>query len=136
MTDRDKEIKALYKKAKKFLDSAALLLEKQDYDSSISRIYYGMYYMAKSLLLTKNIKAKTHAGIIQKFGEIFIKTEIFPKTVGKDLSKAFEKRLIGDYEVFKKLEQEEVEKFLIVGKRFVKKLKRYLEQEEGFQFDG
>lgn len=87
--------------------------------------------MAKAVLLTKNIRTKTHSGTINRFGECFIKTNIFPKKIGRDLSNAFEKRLIGDYAIFKKVKINEVKKFLKTGKKFVNTLKNYL-KEEGF----
>lgn len=88
----EEEIKALSQKAQIYLRSAQILLDNDDIDSCISRTYYAMYFMARALLLTKNIKARTHAGTINQFSKTFIKTNIFKKEIGKNLSIAFEKR--------------------------------------------
>lgn len=130
MNEKKEEIKAYIVKAKKFLNSAEILLKEGDYDSSISRIYYAMYYMTKSVLLTKSIEAKTHTGVINKFGEFFIKTKVFSKEIGKSLSNAFEKRLIGDYEIFKEIEKAEVKLFLEKGRKFVRIITEYLKNKK------
>ncbi len=58
-----------------------------DYDSTVSRVYYAMFFIVESLLLTKNIKVKTHSGLISKFGENFIKNKVFSKVFSKELGK-------------------------------------------------
>lgn len=93
-----KEVNSLIERAKRYLKSAEILLEEGDYESSVSRTYYAMFYSAQALLLTKNLSFSSHKGVISAFGEYFIKTDIFPKEMGKELNKAFEKRQIGDYE--------------------------------------
>ena len=85
-------IKPLIEKAKKFMKSAKLLLDVDDFDSSASRIYYAMHYMVEALLLTKNLRIKSHRGLISIFGKEFIKTKILPKEVGRQLKDAFDKR--------------------------------------------
>ena len=86
-----KEIKSLVEKAKKYLRSAEI-------ESSVSRTYYAMFYCAQAMLLTKNLSFSSHRGVISAFGEHFIKTGIFPKEMGRELNRAFEKRQLGDYE--------------------------------------
>jgi len=39
-----KEIKSLIERAEKYLRSAEILLEEGDYESSVSRTYYAMFY--------------------------------------------------------------------------------------------
>ncbi|HEY4717309.1 MAG TPA: HEPN domain-containing protein [bacterium] len=46
--------------AKKYLKSAELLLKEEDYESSISRAYYAMFYSAQAMLLTKNLSFSSH----------------------------------------------------------------------------
>ncbi len=119
-------IKPLIEKAKKFMKSAELLLDVNDFDSSASRIYYAMHYMAEALLLTKNLRIKSHRGLISLFGKEFIKTNILPKEIGRQLKDAFDKRQIGDYEISVKIDKEEVEELLKTGQKFIEKLKEYL----------
>ncbi len=87
-----KEIKCLIERAEKYLRSAELLLKEGDYESSVSRTYYAMFYSAQAALLTKNLSFSSHKGVISAFGEHFIKTGVFPREMGKELNRAFEKR--------------------------------------------
>ena len=101
-----------------------------DYDSTVSRVYYAMFFVVESLLLTKNIKVKTHSGLISKFGENFIKTEIFSKELGKSFRKAFDKRLVGDYDYSESIAKDEAEEVLKSGKEFIKSIKDYLKKKD------
>ena len=86
------EVNSLIERAKRYLKSAEMLLEDGDYESSVSRTYYAMFFSAQSMLLTKNISFSSHKGVISAFGEHFVKTEIFPKEMGRELNMAFAKR--------------------------------------------
>jgi uncharacterized protein (UPF0332 family) len=93
------EIRDLIEKAGKFLITAQQALNTGDYDSCASRCYYEMFFVAEAVLLTKNLTASSHKGVISLFGEHFVKTEIFERNLGKALSNAYDKRLVGDYGV-------------------------------------
>lgn len=117
-----KEIESLIQRATRYLKSAEILLEEGDYESSVSRTYYAMFYSAQAMLLTKNLSFSSHKGVISAFGEHFVKTDIFPKEMGKELNRAFEKRQIGDYEYTFVISEEEAEEILANGKKFVEKI--------------
>ena len=121
-----KEITSLIRRAKRYLKSAKILLEEGDYESSVSRTYYAMFYSVQALLLTRNLSFSSHKGVISAFGEHFIKTGIFPKEMSKGLNKAFEKRQIGDYEYTFVISREEAEEILENGEKFVKKIAQHL----------
>ena len=122
----EENIKKLYDKAQKYLKTENLLIEHEDFDSVISRTYYAMYYMVKSILLTKDIDTKTHRWLISAFGEHFVKTNIFSKEMSKHLRNAFDKRLIGDYDFTESINKIEAEKFYNTGKKFINDIKEYL----------
>jgi len=67
-----KEIETLLKRAEKNIKSAALLLREKDFESSISRGYYAMFYATEALLLTKNLKFSSHKSVITLLGKHFI----------------------------------------------------------------
>ncbi len=123
-----KEIKDFIEKAEKFLTTAKHALEIGDYDSCVSRCYYAMFFVAEAALLTKNLSASTHKGVISLFGEHFVKTEIFDREIGKALNDAYDKRLVGDYGVGFVVTKEEAKDLLETASNFVQKLKNYLEK--------
>ena len=122
------EIRDFIDKAEKFLCTAEQALGIEDYDSCASRCYYAMFFMAEAALLTKNLSASSHKGVISLFGEHFVKTKIFERDLGKALNDAYDKRLVGDYGVGFTVTEEEAEDLLETAKNFFKKLKNYLKK--------
>jgi len=122
------EIVSLIKRAKKYLKSSATLLKDGDYESSVSRAYYAMFYSAEAVLLTKNLSFSSHASVISSFGEHFVKTGIFPREMGRELNRAFEKRQVSDYEYTFVISKEEAAELLKTGKSFVTKAAQYLKE--------
>jgi uncharacterized protein (UPF0332 family) len=64
--------------------------------------------------------------VISAFGEHFVKTSIFPREMGRELNKAFEKRQIGDYEYTFVISEDEAREILTSGRRFVERVVQYL----------
>jgi len=121
-----KETESLIQRAGKYLKSAEILIQAGDYESSVSRTYYAMFYSAQAMLLTKNLSFSSHKGAISAFSEHFVKTGIFPREMARELNRAFEKRQISDYEYTFVISKEEAEEMLAKGKRFVEKIVQYL----------
>jgi len=122
------EVKSLLERSRRYLKSAELLLEEGDYESSVSRTYYAMFYSVEALLLTRGLSFSSHRGVISAFGEYFIKTGLFPKEMGRELNRAFEKRQLGDYGYTFVISKEEAKEILNSGKRFVNRIAEYIEQ--------
>ncbi len=87
---------------------------------------YAMFYVAEAALLTKNLSFSSHKGVISSFGEHFVKTGVFPKEMGKELNRAFEKRQVGDYEYTFVITKKEAEQLLRSGKEFVNTVANWL----------
>jgi uncharacterized protein (UPF0332 family) len=122
-----KETSALIKKAKRYLRSAEILLKDGDFESCASRTYYAMFYAAEASLLTKNLSFSSHKAVISRFGEHFVKTGIFPRDMGRELNRAFDKRQIGDYEYTFVISQGEAEQMLERGKEFIDAIANWLD---------
>jgi len=119
------EIKSLVEKANKSIETAEIALKRGDFDSSVSRTYYAMFYVVEALLLSKNIKTKTHKGLISSFSLLFIKKGLFSQDMGRKLNKALDKRLMGDYE-FVSVNEKETEDLLKMGKDFIHQIIQFL----------
>ena len=78
-----REIESLIEKSRKYLNSAELLNKSGDFDSSVSRSYYAMFFTAEAVLLTKSLEFSSHRGVISAFGRNFVKEGIFPTEMGK-----------------------------------------------------
>ncbi len=89
-----------------------------------------MFYAAESVLLTKDLAYSSHKGIIFAFGKHFIKNNIFPRTKGRELNKAFGKRQLGDYEYTFVISEEEALELLKIGNNFVDNIIQYLNEKD------
>jgi len=123
------KLEALLQRAYDSLGSTKLLLDNGYYDPSISGSYYAMFYATEAILLTKNLKFSSHKSVISLFGEHFVRSGIFPSELGRDLSKAFDERLTGDYS-FKSITTKRVaEEAVNRAEDFVKNIEEYLVKE-------
>ncbi|MBI3753481.1 MAG: HEPN domain-containing protein [Deltaproteobacteria bacterium] len=126
-----REIKNLLARFQRYIKSAKLLIEDKDYESAVSRAYYAMFYAAEALLLTKEMSFSSHKAVLSAFGEQFVKTGIFTKDFSKTLTRAFEKRQIGDYEFTFTVTEEEANELLIEAEHFIVSVSQYL-TKQGF----
>lgn len=55
--------------AEERLKAARLLLEKQMYADSASRVYYAVFQAARAALATKGLDSRKHSGIIGLFNQ-------------------------------------------------------------------
>ncbi len=124
------ESSALIVKAQRYLKSAKLLPEDGDYESSVSRSYYAMFYCAEAALLTKGLTFSSHKGVISVFGELFVKAGVFPREFGRELNKAFEKRQLGDYESKSTVSEEDAQETLTRAHEFCGEIGRRLKESQ------
>ena len=123
-----KEIADLIEKTEKFLITAEQALKVGDYDSCVSRCYYAMFFMAEAALLTKDLSASSHKGVITLFGQYFVKTKILDKSLGRALNDAYDLRLVGDYGVGFTVSESQANDLLETARNFVDVLKHFLRE--------
>ncbi len=123
------QIESLVGKSDRYLHSAALLREAEDFDSAASRLYYAMFYCAEALLLTKELSFSKHRGVIAGFGQHFVKTGDLPVEMHQWIREAFDKRQLGDYTSPSSLEEEDALDLQEKAERFVQQAKEFLGQE-------
>lgn len=99
---------------------------KRSYRGVVDSAYNAAELAAKGCLALKYQRLpKTHKGIILKFSESFVKTNIIEREVGKKLSRGLRYRNLARYERQIKITQEhadEVIKLVEILQRFLKKL--------------
>lgn len=120
------EIQALLRKAERSLKASRVLIDSEDYDFSISRIYYVMFYCAEALLLTKDLKFSKHSAVIAAFGRDFVKTGLLSQELHSYLIKGFRERQIGDYETLNLPSIEDAEEMVEDAEAFLEATRAYL----------
>lgn len=97
-----KSPEALMAKALQAAASAQALLSLGDADGASNRAYYAMFDAAQAALLasgkgSQETVGKTHRGLIQAFSAHLVKDGTVSKTLGRQLKRAEEVRLVADY---------------------------------------
>jgi uncharacterized protein (UPF0332 family) len=92
----EREVRELIAKAERSLHAAGRLLDAGDHDFAVSRAYYAMFYAARALLLTRNIRRAKQSGVLAAFNSEFIRSGELPADLFGLLRDGFEDRAEGD----------------------------------------
>lgn len=84
--------------AKEDLKAAKMLFEGELYKPANNRAYYSIFHSIRSVLSIEPIDFKKHKDVIAYFNKNYVNTEIFPKTIGRKISKANQIREDSDYD--------------------------------------
>ena len=126
-----KEIELLISQTKDEFEACELLFQGRKYRQCVSRCYYSMFHSAQAVLFTKNIDPShfQHKTIISKFGELFVKTGVFPKEMSKDFKEAKEKREQGYYNYNVLMSNEFAAEVMEKWKKFNQTIENYIQKE-------
>lgn len=113
-------------RADRYLASAELLHAHGDPESAVSRAYYAMFFAAEAALLTRQLAFSSHKGVIAAFGEHFVKTGAFPASMGRDLARAHDKRLVGDYDAKPGITPESAAELVDAARAFVTRIRAHM----------
>lgn len=114
--------------AKHKIGAAEHLLKGNYYKDSISRAYYSMFHAAKAALTLRDIKPRTHSGVLSQFGLHFIKEGFVDEMHSKAFSVALEDRGEADYDVFADFTREEAETVLEDAKSFLASVENVIDK--------
>lgn len=56
------------------------------YDDAVSRVFYAAFHAASAVLLSEELVAETHGGLVNLFGLHFVNSGKFDKKLGKYLA--------------------------------------------------
>lgn len=99
--------KARLAHSKECLFEAESLLNNEMYKGAANRAYYAAFHALRSVLILDDFDSKKHSGIIAKFRELYLKTDIFSKTISELISSLFRIRTASDYDDFYLVSKEE-----------------------------
>lgn len=94
------EQRALFRKARRALQTASVNLEDDDPEAATNRAYYAAFYAATAALLEVGETPRTHGGTLNRFYFHYVTTERVAKHIGITLDYAFKARQRADYEAF------------------------------------
>ncbi len=116
-------------KAQKFLRSAAVLLELEDYDSAASRAYFAMFYSAHAALLQRRVDVNRQRGIRTAFVETFVASGQLPEHAGEILDQAQRLQEMADYTHQFSVSARDAERLLQEAEAFVNTMEMLVPRE-------
>ena len=87
-------------KAGEMLETARRDLTAGDYASANNRAYYCVFHAMRAVLALDGEDYKKHSAVISRFSQLYLKTELLPKSLSKIISNASLIRTRSDYEDF------------------------------------
>lgn len=122
------KIEALLNKAQKYLRSAAVLFELEDFDSSASRAYFAMFYAAQAMLLNETQAFSSKQGIRSSFTQQFVRNGPLPLRAGEAFERAAELQEVGDYAYDFAVSDEDAGYILSESEAFVNSITNMIER--------
>ena len=107
------------------LKSARILLEAGDYRGANNRAYYAIFHAVNAVHALRGQAYKRHKDAIGSFNKDYVKTEIFPREMGRRIGEAEEIRHASDYDDFYIASQEEAERQVAVADEFIEVVQQY-----------
>lgn len=107
------------------LRSARILMEAGSYKAANNRAYYAIFYAINAIHALNGTAYKRHKDAIANFNRDYVKTGIFPRAIGKKISRAEEIRHASDYDDFYIATKNEVEEQIAVAEEFIRIAEKY-----------
>jgi uncharacterized protein (UPF0332 family) len=113
------EVDALLEKARRSFAAAELLLGAGNADFAASRAYYGYFYVAEGLLLSKGPSFSRHTQVVSQYGLRFARTNLLDRRFHRLLVRAFALRQVADFDAQADPDADEVRRLIEEGKSFL-----------------
>lgn len=131
MTEYKSDDYAKYRiqKAKETIAEVEVLIENRFWNTAINRMYYACFYSVCALLASQDVDTSTHAGVRQKFGQLFVKTGKIDKILARHYTNIFEKRHKGDYNDFFDFDETTVKDLFPISKKFIERIEEIIKEQ-------
>ena len=107
------------------LKSARILLEAGEYRGANNRAYYAIFHAINAVHAVSGKAYKRHKDAIGSFNKDYVKTEIFPREIGRKIAEAEEIRHVSDYDDFYIASREESQRQVAVAEEFLQMAEQY-----------
>lgn len=114
--------------AKDNLKSARILLAAEEYKGANNRAYYAIFHAVNAVHALSGDAFKRHKDAIGSFNKNYVKTEIFPREIGRKIGEAEEIRHASDYDDFYIASREESERQVSAADEFIQLVEKYCEE--------
>ena len=111
--------------AKSDLKSAKILIEAEEYRAANNRAYYAIFHAISAIHALDGKAYKRHKDALGSFNREYVKTEVFPREVGKKISRAEEIRHASDYDDFYIATREKSKEQIETAEELIKMVEEY-----------
>ena len=101
------------------------MLASEEYKSANNRAYYAIFHAINALHALDGKAYKRHKDAISNFNKEYVKTETFPREIGRKIGEAGEMRHASDYDDFYVASCEESERLVVVAEGFIQMAEEY-----------
>ena len=101
---------------------------KMKYKGTANRAYYAAFHSLRAIIILDDFDSKKHSGIIAKFRENYLKTEIFNKEISEYVSSLFRVRTASDYDDFFIVSKQDAEEQYIRAAEMLAVIEEYIGQ--------
>ncbi len=112
--------------AKEDLDTAKDDFRGNHFRAANNRAYYAIYHLITAVLALEQVAFKRHKDTIAYFNKEYVKTEKFPRVLGRQISRAQEIRHASDYDEFYIASREEAQEQIDAAESFMNAVEQYL----------
>lgn len=91
-----------------------------------NRAYYSIYHAITAVLALEQTVFKRHKDTLAYFNKKYIKDDIFPRTLGRQISRAEEVRHASDYDEFYIVAKEETQKQIECAQTLLQLVEMYI----------
>ena len=112
--------------AKDDLRAAKILLDAGEYKAANNRAYYAIFHAINAVHAIAGNGYKRHKDALANFNKEYVKTEIFPREIGRRIAEAEEIRHASDYDDFYIATKEEAKNQIATEECFGKLVEKYI----------
>lgn len=111
--------------SKSDIKTAKILLDAGEYRSSNNRAYYGIYHAISAIHAMDGNAYKKHKDTLANFNKEYVKTEVFPRNIGRRIFEAPEIRHASDYDDFYIATKTEAEEQIATAVELLEMVQKY-----------
>lgn len=115
-----------FEQVKDDLETAKILLEAGKYKAANNRAYYSCFHAIDAVLAKEPIAFKKHKDTLSYFNKNYVHTEIFPRNIGRKISRLEIIRHKSDYDTFYIASRDDAAEQIEVAEEVVDLVKNYL----------
>ena len=116
--------------AKDDLRSAKILLDADEYRGANNRAYYSIFHAINAIHALSGKSYKKHKDAIANFNKEYVKTEIFPRKIGRSIAEAEEIRHASDYDDFYIANKDEAKDLIDTAEKLIELIEKYIDKIE------